>query len=293
MTDTKAEVSIIVITHNRCELLEKCIQSLLSQKTDIPYEVIVVDNDSSDSTKKIVEKYGIKYLFVSHELSRRPRNQGIKIAKGNIIAYIDDDAIADSNWIQNIFETISSGKADAVGGKILSNSRGIASLAHHILEFGKFTNDNERILRNIPTVNAAYKMEIFNEEKFNEELFIGEDPDFNWRLTKKGYILKYNPKVIVYHDSSITAKKLISKKYQQGHWFFIVRRKNPDIPLQFIKNKFFLLLMLPFYVIGSFLRGLLTPYLWKKMPYSVLTIPILFICYISFWCGVYSESIKK
>ena len=293
MTDAKAEVSIIVITHNRCQLLEKCIQSLLHQKTDIPYEIIIIDNDSTDNTKETVEKYDVKYLFVSHEISKRPRNQGVKVAQGDIVAYIDDDATADYNWVQNIFKAISSGSADAVGGKILDSSKGVSSMAHHAMEFGKFTHDNEGLLRNIPTVNAAYKKEIFESEKFDDKLFVGEDPDFNWRLIKKGYVLKYNPEIVVFHDSSINIRKLITKKYKQGHWFFIVRNKNPDIPLQFVKNKYLLLLMLPLYIIGSFLRGLNNPYLRIKFPCSILTLPIQFICYVSFWCGVYSESLKN
>lgn len=118
-------ISVVVCTYNRAHLLEQCIQSLLIQDLDRKFfEIIVVDNASTDGTQAILAKYQDESVFRSiHEpvpgLSKA-RNTGWKFARGQFIGYIDDDAVACVRWLRSAlwcFENIFP-QPDALTGPI-------------------------------------------------------------------------------------------------------------------------------------------------------------------------------
>lgn len=104
-------ISVVICTHNRCDLLAKTIDSLLGQ--DFPakeYEIIVVDNVSTDGTGSYVSQIAassevsIHYVYESRIGVSHARNSGLEKAAGVYIAYIDDDEEASPLWLQGIFE---------------------------------------------------------------------------------------------------------------------------------------------------------------------------------------------
>jgi glycosyltransferase involved in cell wall biosynthesis len=105
MTSRKPKISVIVPTYNRSELLPRAINSILNQ-TFKDFELIIVDDGSTDNTKKIIEKYSendsrIKYIYQENSGGPpRPKNTGIKIAKGNYIAFLDSD----DEWLPSKLE---------------------------------------------------------------------------------------------------------------------------------------------------------------------------------------------
>jgi glycosyltransferase involved in cell wall biosynthesis len=119
-------ISAIVCTHNRNWLLIKAIESLLDQTIDPGrYEIIVVDNVSTDETPetvgKIAQEYArVKYVFEAKVGLSHARNAGIHAARGDIVAFIDDDAIADPGWLAALLQAYDAyPSAWAVGGKTL------------------------------------------------------------------------------------------------------------------------------------------------------------------------------
>jgi glucosyl-dolichyl phosphate glucuronosyltransferase len=105
--------SVIVCTYNHAELLENCLQSLIDQNLDKKlYEVIVVNNNSTDKTQEIAESFCEKEpnFIVVKEINQGlsyARNRGWKEAKGEYVAYIDDDAKASFDWLKVAFDLIS------------------------------------------------------------------------------------------------------------------------------------------------------------------------------------------
>src|SRR3990167_5510795 len=107
------KISVVVPTYNRCESLIKALQSIADQtgidKAD--YEIIVVDNNSTDKTKEIVEGFkrafpgNLIYLFEQRKGKTFALNKGIESTRGEIIAMTDDDCVADRNWLANIWKT--------------------------------------------------------------------------------------------------------------------------------------------------------------------------------------------
>jgi len=117
------KVSIIICTYNRSELLVGALESLINQRINKSlYEIIIVDNNSTDKTKEIIDKYlaeaNIRYILEPKQGLSHARNTGFRNAKADYAAYIDDDAKADEHWLENIVKTIEEIKPDILGGPI-------------------------------------------------------------------------------------------------------------------------------------------------------------------------------
>lgn len=123
LTTKKNLISVIICTYNRHESLKDTLNSLITQERDgsFDYEVIVVDNNSNDETKRIVNAYELqandklKYLFEPKQGKSYALNRGILESRGEAIAFTDDDAVADRNWVREIWLTFKMFNCDGVG----------------------------------------------------------------------------------------------------------------------------------------------------------------------------------
>jgi glycosyltransferase involved in cell wall biosynthesis len=121
MPDTS--ISAIICTHNRDTYLGAAIDSLLAQNTAIGFEVIVVDNGSSDRTAEVVKQRlsdpRLKYVFEPLLGLSVARNTGAVNASGEILAYLDDDAVASASWLQILYSAYQDNSKLAIaGGKV-------------------------------------------------------------------------------------------------------------------------------------------------------------------------------
>lgn len=119
-------LSIIICTYNRCKFLEKCINSIINQineQNDI--EIIIVDNNSNDGTKKLIENYNINFINYHLETNQGlsfARNKGIKESKGKYLAFVDDDATINKNWLESLLKHINKKSHNHIyGGPIYPN----------------------------------------------------------------------------------------------------------------------------------------------------------------------------
>lgn len=118
------ELSVIICTYNRSKFLNSSIGSLLNQNADRKhYEILVVDNNSDDDTAAVVRSFtneGVQYVFEKKQGLSNARNRGWQEAKGEYIAYIDDDAKADADWISRLLDIINSvhPRPIAIGGPV-------------------------------------------------------------------------------------------------------------------------------------------------------------------------------
>jgi glycosyltransferase involved in cell wall biosynthesis len=120
-------ISVIVCTHNRAQHLEQTLKSLqeMAVPVSLPWELIIVDNNSSDNTKRVIggfiSKYdlNVRYAIENQRGLSHARNTGMQEASGNIIAFTDDDCIVDQHWITSISKEFQTGEAIAgVGGRV-------------------------------------------------------------------------------------------------------------------------------------------------------------------------------
>lgn len=123
----RCEVSVVVSTYNRAGRLGAALEALVAQATDVPYEIIVVDNNSTDATPQVVAEIAgraaagkVRYAFEARQGLSYGRNTGIALASGAIIAFSDDDVRVAEDWIQQLKQVFDAHpETDYVGGRVL------------------------------------------------------------------------------------------------------------------------------------------------------------------------------
>ena len=119
------KASVIICTFNRARLLVDTLQAIINQHPpDGGYEIVVVDNNSSDETRLVAEQAAarvpvcVRYVFEADQGLSLARNAGIRAAKGEIVAFVDDDVDAGPHWLRTILVPFSDQRVACVGGPI-------------------------------------------------------------------------------------------------------------------------------------------------------------------------------
>ena len=117
-------VCVVIPTRNRATDLKECIEALIAQ-TLSPYEIIVVDDNSSDDTPAVCRKYNVKYLR-NRQRMRIPygRNQGIKASKSQLVAFLDDDSIPERTWLEELLNALVRTEGIGIAGGKVENLAG-------------------------------------------------------------------------------------------------------------------------------------------------------------------------
>ncbi len=199
-------VSVIVPVHNGKGTIEECILSLLSQSyPEDAYEVIVVDNKSTDGTVAIVKKYGRVKLLQEREVqsSYAARNRGVKCARGEILAFTDADCVATREWLREMVAGFTDSQVGCVAGEVRLDPRRFR-LFKEIEEAFPFSQRytlHHPFLPYPKTANVCYHRDVFRCIGIFDPLFIsGGDADLSWRMTlETDYRMVYRSSAIVYH----------------------------------------------------------------------------------------------
>ena len=238
------KVSVIICTYNRSESLKRTLQSLkeMSVSDDIEWELLIVDNNSTDNTREAVNDFtktsglNCRYVFESKQGLSNARNRGVKEACGEIIAFTDDDVIVDKYWLQNMAKVFKGNNISCVGGRIfpiwgkpcskwLINNLWLLSCLYGplaLLDYG----DNQFYLDKhiIWGANFAVRKRMFERYgifntslgRMRGKLYGGEDTAFIKKLIENGENVLYVPDVIVHH--CIPSKRM-RKSYFRKWWF--------------------------------------------------------------------------
>lgn len=225
-------LSIVICTYNRVELLAECLESLTVQSLDDNlFEVIVVNNNSSDNTSEVAERFSSKFqhfrLIIEHQVGlSHARNRGFREAKSDWVAYIDDDAKAANNFVEEALNTIDNYDFPFFGGNTLpwyKYEKPFWFKDKYVLYH------SPRISKVIPLHGNDYcigvlmviKKSLLEEYNgFNVELgmrgdTVGylEETELQDRIRKDGLTTGYNPNLINYH--------LVAEYKLKLDWFFV------------------------------------------------------------------------
>jgi MoaA/NifB/PqqE/SkfB family radical SAM enzyme/glycosyltransferase involved in cell wall biosynthesis len=236
------DISIIIPTHKRYNLLRQCLNSVLQQDYPLSeYEVIVVDDAQDDNVKVMLdqlrEKYpNFRYLGQSHKGPAAARNLGVQFSSGEVVGFIDDDCVVSNGWLRSMMENHRANpNAAAVGGLTLTATLKTPVIVSQFLSTCSIEtniNGNKEIIF-FPTCNVSLKRRIFDRYKFDERFPLpgGEDLEFFWRLFKDGYrfIWDKDIKVIHYRDESVDS--FMKQAYTYGRGNLLVKRIHKDHPL--------------------------------------------------------------
>lgn len=217
-------VSIIIPVRNVEKIIGQCLKSL--NKLNYPkdkYEVIVADSESDDKTPSIARQYGAVFVSTPVRSICAGRNEGFRVARGEIIAFSDADCLMDKDWIRNSLKYFKDKTVAGVGGinitpgdeTVFARAVGFI-LGQAIFSAGSIYGrilKQTRDVKSIPGCNAIYRREVLEKVLPMEEeaLLGGEDYLMNQRICNLGFKLLYTPDTIVWHYRRSTPKNFFKQ----------------------------------------------------------------------------------
>ncbi len=233
MTENLPFVSVVVPLYNNEATIRECLQSLLKQDyAKQRYEVIVVDNNSKDRSTEIINEFPVKYAEERKvRSSYAARNKGINHAKGNIIAFIDADCIADDEWLRKGVEAIlGGGDIGCVAGKV-SAYRPLTYVERYLYRKDIFAQKKEGSpefpFPYAKTGNVFYKKEVFAKIGLFEERWISAgDADLSWRMQlETDFKIKFSDEAVVFHKHRSTLQTMFLQSMKYGIGFSLLCKK--------------------------------------------------------------------
>jgi glycosyltransferase involved in cell wall biosynthesis len=212
-------ISVVIIARNAQNFMRDCLDSLVWQSKH-PHEVIVVDAKSTDSTQAIVREYEKSHsfvkLYVEPGTRGEGRNYGVSKATGDIVAFVDADAICNALWVDEMEKAFATTGADVVAGKeVRLGYSGFTSLKRvGMLHKGVDVT--------YPSVNLAYRKSVFEAiGGFDPWFKEAEEVDLNFRAVDAGHKLVYWERAIVYHR----ARESFTGFFKQSFWYGFGRKE--------------------------------------------------------------------
>ena len=213
------KASVVVCSYNGAKTLDRCLTSL--KEINYPsYEVILVDDGSTDNTQEIAASHNwVKNVRQENKGLSFARNVGAHASCGDVIVYTDSDCMADPDWLYYLMGTLLSGDYAGVGGPNISPPaenwvQACVSAApggpNHVLL-------TDVVAEHIPGCNMAFHRWAFDQVGgFDPEYRkAGDDVDFCWRLQQSGGVIAFSPAAIVWHYRRFTLQAF--RKQQEGY----------------------------------------------------------------------------
>lgn len=271
-------ISAIVCTYNNAKYLRHAILSLIDQTFDKSlYEILVVDNNSSDETVSQVESFRSQQLLPEIRLIREEkqglgyaRNKGLKSAKGKYVAFIDDDAKADKIWLEKAFDIMEDKKLEplACGGIILpiyeDKKPNWFKDIYETRSWGK----KDRFIKGRETLSGSNmivrKVDAVRYGGFENKLgmkgnylSVGEETSLFEKIREnigENNIFYYSPKLIVHHQVAtykMTVIYQLKRSFAAGYAKFL-NLSHLNLIKRFVYQVFYFIVMI-FYILSAFL----------------------------------------
>lgn len=225
-------VSIIIPTFNGVSRIGSCLDALLKQTVGREVEILVVNDGSTDDTAQVVDRFsGVRLITQSNAGPAAARNRGVLEARGTIVLFTDDDCVPIEDWLDAMLEPFND--PELVGAKGVYRTRQ-KSLAARFVQAEY--EDRYRLMKGLPiidvidTYSAAFRRDRFLEMAGYDTSFpvaCAEDIELSYRMSARGWKMKFVPAAIVYHTHPDTLSRYLKKKYKFAFWRVHAVRKNP------------------------------------------------------------------
>lgn len=205
-------ISFIVPMYNEAENIGYCLQAILAE-AEPEDEVIVIDNGSTDASLQIAASFdGVRVLSLPGRSIAAVRNYGARSASGTIFGFIDADCVIVPGWRRQVVAVLRDGEYAAVGSRyeVPENGAWIERAWYSQRPAAR------KVVRYINSGNLAVRRSVFNAVRgFDESLITGEDAEFGWRLSGRGYRLLEDPAAAAVHLGN---PKTLAAFYRKERW---------------------------------------------------------------------------
>jgi glycosyltransferase involved in cell wall biosynthesis len=249
------KATVIVCTYNRCDTLAKTLESLAASTIpdSVEWEIAVIDNNSSDRTRQVVEDFSrrfpgrFRYAFEPRQGKSFALNRGIRETQADVLAFTDDDVIAEPTWLWNLTRDLFSGEWQGAGGKILPLNTApipdwIPRDTYGVL-WGSFDlGDESRDIGLAPYgANMAFRRDVFEHGLFRTDIGPGvrgarstnfEDQNIGEGVLRRGGKLRYEPEAVIHHPfdtQRISRKYILNRFFQMGRYIALETESKPAL----------------------------------------------------------------
>ncbi len=225
------KISVVVCTYNGAHNIRDCLKGLC--QLDYPnFEVIVVNDGSTDATAAIVQEYDVRLINTEQCGLSRARNTGMEAATGEIIAYIDDDAYPDPHWLTYLAATFMRTSHAGVGGPNIAplGDGFIADCVAHAPGNPTHILLTDQQAEHIPGCNMAVRKSCLEAIGGFDPQYrtAGDDVDVCWRLQQQGGTLGFSPAAAVWHHRRKTVRAYWKQQCGYGRAEALLEAKWPD-----------------------------------------------------------------
>lgn len=283
--------SIIIPAYNSAKTIKILLDSLyLHNPISKDWEVVVVDDGSSDNTAQIVKIYPVKYFFQKNQGAGSARNYGAQKAKGEWLVFLDSDCEVPKNWLKKVVETIEKNHDfDVFGGGVKKPKK--PSLLGWADYFSSWFNAYEGLKKQetdtyLPSLNLLVQRVAFNKIKgFWKRKMTGEDVDFCFRARQRGFRIMFEPQLAVWHQTP-SLKGYFKHFFNWGSHAYQVRGQNPAMPFSFLfKNNLWWSILLFWPIVFGFTCFLFIKW-FKYEPIRIIyVLPLILLGRIAYAFG--------
>jgi len=227
-------ISVIVPACNAEDTLGKCLAALEAQTLNRDrYEVIVVDDGSTDRTAEVAQRYDVRLIRQPNAGPAAARNRGAQAAQGDLLLFTDADCAPAPDWIERMIAPFRR-NPEVAGAKGVYRTRQRERVARFVqLEYeGKYARmARQGHIDFVDTYSAAYRRDVFLANGGFDAVFPTssvEDQEFSFRLARKGYRLVFVPDAVVYHRHDATLGEYWRRKFGIGYWKALLLRWHPE-----------------------------------------------------------------
>ncbi|MFH1862031.1 MAG: glycosyltransferase, partial [bacterium] len=225
-------ISVIIPAYNAEKTLPLTLRALQNQTMPRSlYEVIVVDDASTDNTAAVAREFGVRYRKQGKEGPAAARNLGVRIAKGDIIMFTDSDCIPKEDWIEKMVKPLEDLQVAGVMGRYLTRQK--ESCARFTqLEFEERFSilSKHDTIDLVPSFAAAFRRSVFEEVggfDVHYPFANNEDVELSFKIAARGYKMVFVNDAVVYHHHPSSWKKYFTVKYTRAFWRTVVYKKFP------------------------------------------------------------------
>jgi glycosyltransferase involved in cell wall biosynthesis len=224
--------SIVIPAYNAEKTIGKTLKACLEQDYPGRREIIVVDDGSTDGTKKEVERWPVRCIHQENRGPASARNRGWREAKGEIVCFTDSDCIPNRDWLSKLLRNYQDDQIGAVGGsyEIANKNSFLASCIQEEITLRHLRMP--RFVRFLGSYNLSGRksvLEITGGFREDYRKASGEDNDLSYRILKQGYKIAFDREALVAHYHRESLWRYLKDQYTHGFWRAKLYIEHPDM----------------------------------------------------------------